>query len=519
MTTARGMRIGHKLALGFGTLVALMIVLATFSLLRLNALERAVTAQNQVMDRKLRPLYDAREALAQTGLAARNAYIFTAQADAMRELDILDREKNLYLEALTLMTPSFGSDERFVKVRAGLLAMADELKRPRQYRAGGQMAEYGQFLVNECSPLRRRIVADIDVLVKAVQAESDNASAAASSVYRSAFINIVLQAAFTLAVCVAIAVFITRSLLRQLGGEPGYAVVVAGRIASGQLAVDVKTRGPDGSLLHAIRAMRDSLAGIVSKVRAGTDHIASASVQIAIGNSELSERTERQSASLRKVAAAMDDLTEAVRHNADNAQRADALALEATEVSEQGGQVVARVVQTMDTIRASSAKITDIIGVIDGIAFQTNILALNAAVEAARAGEQGRGFAVVASEVRTLAQRSASAAKEIKALIDTSSGTVEAGAALVGEAGHTMQQVIASVNRVQQIMTEISTASGAQRAGIEEVNRSIVDIDNTTQQNTALVEEAAAAAQALQDEAAALAAVVSIFGLASTDRR
>ena len=515
MNTGRGMRIGHKLALGFGTLVVLMVVLATFSLLRLNALERAVSSQNQVTDQKLQPLYEAREALAQTGLAARNAYIFRTQADAMRELDMLDREKAQYLAALDAMAPAFGNDERFLKMRSGLLAMAEELKRPRLYRTAGQMEEYGHFLVEECSPLRRRIVLDINVLVNAVQAESHAANAAASAVYQSAFVNILLQAAFTLVVCVIIAVVITRSLLRQLGGEPGYAVAVAGRIAGGQLAVDVKTRGGNGSLLHAIRGMRDSLAGIVSKVRAGTDHIASASTQIAAGNSELSARTERQSALLQKVASAMDELTAAVGRNADNAQHANALALDASQVSAQGGHVVGRVVQTMDTIRASSVKIADIIGVIDGIAFQTNILALNAAVEAARAGEQGRGFAVVASEVRMLAQRSASAAKEIKTLIDISSGTVAAGTLLVGEAGDTMQKVIASINRVQLIMAEISTASGQQRSGIEEVNGSIADIDAATQENTVLVKEAAAAAQALQDEAASLAEVVGIFSLAA----
>ena len=213
----------------------------------------------------------------------------------------------------------------------------------------------------------------------------------------------------------------------------------------------------------------------------------------------------------------MAELTAAVGRNADNAQHANVLAVDAAHVSEQGGRVVDRVVHTMETIRASSDKITDIIGVIDGIAFQTNILARNAAVEAARAGEQGRGFAVVASEVRTLAQRSASAAKEIKTLIDISSGTVAAGAALVGEAGTTMQKVIASVNRVQQIMADISKASSEQRSGIEEVNGSIADIDAATQENTALVEEAAAAAQALQDEAASLAAVVGVFGLGSPD--
>jgi methyl-accepting chemotaxis protein len=412
------------------------------------------------------------------------------------------------------MTPRFGSDERFLKVRTGLLAMAEELKRPRQYRLDGEMEAYGRFLVEECSPLRRRIVSDIDVLVKAVQAESMAASAAATAEYDEALLNIVLQALFSLAVSVAVGAVITRSLLRQLGGEPAYAADIASRIAAGQLALAVKVRGgQDHSLLRAISGMRDSLAGIVGQVRAGTDHIAAATMEIADGNHDLSERTERQAASLQQVASAMEELTGAVRRNAGNAQQANVLTTEACGVSVEGGQVVRRVVETRGRISDSSARIAEIIGVIDGIAFQTNILALNAAVEAARAGEQGRGFAVVASEVRTLAQRSAGAAREIKALIEESTGTVSAGVALVNEAGTTMEKIVSSVQRVSRIMVEITESSGEQQAGIEQVNRSIVDMDAATQRNTALVEEAAAAARQLQDEAAALAAVVSIFVL------
>jgi len=261
--------------------------------------------------------------------------------------------------------------------------------------------------------------------------------------------------------------------------------------------------------------MRDSLAAIVGQVRSGADTIATASTQIAAGNLDLSSRTEQQASSLEETASSMEELTSTVKQNADNARQANQLAASASEVALKGGAVVAQVVDTMDGINASSKKIVDIIGVIDGIAFQTNILALNAAVEAARAGEQGRGFAVVATEVRSLAQRSAAAAKEIKALIGDSVAKVDVGSALVGQAGSTMEQIVASIGRVTDIMGEITAASSEQSAGIELVNQAITEMDGVTQQNAALVEQAAAAAESMQDQASTLAQMVSVFKLDS----
>jgi methyl-accepting chemotaxis protein len=512
----RKLGIGARLTIGFGMLVALMLILATFAVLRMSAIADAMHGQNKVEDTKLEPLYAAREALAQTGLAARNAYIFTAEADARRELDILDQQKAIYLEALQKMAPAFAGDAQFDKVRKGLLAMAEELKRPRAFRDAGKLEEYGHFLVNECSPLRRQIVSDIEVSVRAVQQELQQANAATEAEYRSAVINIIAQAVFTLVICVAIAWFITHGLLRQLGGEPDYAANIADRIAHGELALDIHVRqGDDSSLLFDIKAMRDKLASIVGQVRSGSDAMAHETAEIAAGNRELSDRTEHQADALSRVAVAMEELTSAVKQNADNADQANALVVSASQVSEEGGRVVERVVVTMDSIRESSRKIVDIIGVIDGIAFQTNILALNAAVEAARAGEQGRGFAVVASEVRNLAQRSASAAKEIKSLIDDSVDKVRSGSELVAEAGGTMSKVVDSVRQVTAIMGDISSASREQSTRIGQVNSAIVEMDDLTQQNTGLVEEAAAAAQALQDQALALAEVVGVFKLAA----
>ncbi len=309
-------------------------------------------------------------------------------------------------------------------------------------------------------------------------------------------------------------VLIARSLLTQMGSEPAYAVEVAGKIASGDLAARIETKaGDQSSLLFAIKAMRDSLALIVGEVRSGTDTIATASGQIAGGNLDLSSRTEQQAGSLEETASSMEELTSAVKQNADNARQANQLAASASEVAQKGGAVVSQVVDTMGSINDSAKKIVDIIGVIDGIAFQTNILALNAAVEAARAGEQGRGFAVVASEVRNLAQRSAAAAKEIKTLIGDSVEKVDAGAKLVDQAGTTMNEIVESVRRVTDIMSEITAASQEQSSGIEEIGRAIMQMDEMTQQNAALVEEAAAAAESLQEQSAGLAQVVSVFKL------
>ncbi|GAB3546901.1 methyl-accepting chemotaxis protein [Noviherbaspirillum agri] len=329
--------------------------------------------------------------------------------------------------------------------------------------------------------------------------------------YRLVSVTCIAAILFGLALAAIVGTWLVRAITRPLDK----AVRVAGSIAAGDLTqhIDVSTNDETGRLMQALKNMNDSLVNIVSKVRSGTDTIATASGQIAAGNQDLSSRTEKQAGSLQETASSMEELTSTVKQNADNARQANQLAASASEVASKGGAVVSQVVDTMGEINASSKKIVDIIDVIDGIAFQTNILALNAAVEAARAGEQGRGFAVVASEVRGLAQRSAAAAKEIKALIDHSVHKVHAGTQLVNEAGTTMQEILGSVQRVTDIMGEITAASQEQTGGIEQINKAISQMDEVTQQNAALVEEAAAASEALQDQATQLQQIVSVFKL------
>ncbi|WP_019936216.1 methyl-accepting chemotaxis protein [Bordetella sp. FB-8] len=308
--------------------------------------------------------------------------------------------------------------------------------------------------------------------------------------------------------------WVMRSIRKSLGGEPEYAAGIAGRIADGDLAGTVRVGQDDRrSLLYAMQRMQDSLTRTVTAVRRGVQEINVGSREIAEGNADLSSRTEEQAASLEQTAASMEQLAATVKQNAENARQANQLAASASEVAVRGGSAVSEVVDTMQAISASSNKISEIVSVIDGIAFQTNILALNAAVEAARAGEQGKGFAVVAGEVRTLAQRSAQAAKEIKQLIEDSVGKVAVGSNQVERAGATMQEIVASVKRVTDIMGEISAASQEQSSGIDQVNLAVTQMDETTQQNAALVEQAAAAAGSLEEQARQLAQAVSVFKL------
>ena len=382
-----------------------------------------------------------------------------------------------------------------------------------QLAASGEFEAAAQNLANDTVPkfnaLRDTVFALLDLQGKI--AEQDYGIA------QSHYENIFMTSVVAIGLGVFFAMLVGFFLIKAIVGPLNEAVAVANAVASGDLTsrIEANSTNETGRLLQALRTMNDNLVDLVSKVRMGTDQISTASGEIASGNSDLSQRTEEQASSLEETASSMEELTSTVKQNADNARQANQLAAGASEVAMKGGAVVGQVVQTMSSINESSKKIVDIISVIDGIAFQTNILALNAAVEAARAGEQGRGFAVVATEVRTLAQRSAAAAKEIKELISDSVSKVEDGTRLVDEAGATMDEIVGAVKRVTDIMSEISAASQEQSSGIEQVNQAVTQMDEVTQQNAALVEEAAAAAESMQEQAQALTQAVSTFKLSS----
>ena len=385
-------------------------------------------------------------------------------------------------------------------------------KRAFAEKAGGDLEKTRQIIDQEFIPAGELYVAGMAALVERQKAAIDEIGVAIDRRGSESAWTILVLSLASVALAMALGWLISRSLLKQLGGEPGYAAGITDRIAGGDLTVHVNIAANDrSSLLFSIVSMRDKLAAIVSEVRASTDSVATASNEIASGNQDLSSRTEQQAGSLEETASSMEELTAIVKQNAEFAREANQLAATASNVAVRGGEVVGGVVKTMESISASSRQIVDIIGVIDGIAFQTNILALNAAVEAARAGEQGRGFAVVASEVRNLAQRSASAAKDIKHLIGESVEKIADGAMLVDEAGSTMSEIVTSIKHVSEIMGQITAAGGEQEAGIEQINQAITQMDTVTQQNAALVEQAAAAAEALQGQSTHLAELVSVF--------
>ncbi|MES2106138.1 MAG: methyl-accepting chemotaxis protein [Pseudomonadota bacterium] len=406
----------------------------------------------------------------------------------------VQEEKNIFAEYTALWGAYVAESDK-------LAALAKE----------GKPKEAREVLRGESSRLNAEMLKRMDQLVKVNVDGGTAAYQLSEKIYSSSRTLIALVLAASIVLGMVLAYFIARVVARPLQ----QALKVAQTVASGDLTSKIvpNSRDETGQLLQALKEMNASLLSVVGEVRAGTDLIATASSEIASGNMDLSSRTETQASSLEETASSMEELTSTVRQNGANAKQANQLSQSASEVAQKGGSVVSQVVQTMGSINESSRKIVDIIAVIDGIAFQTNILALNAAVEAARAGEQGRGFAVVASEVRNLAQRSASAAKEIKQLINDSVEKVDLGTRLVDQAGATMNEVVASVRRVTDIISEITAASQEQSAGIEQINDAIVQMDQVTQQNAALVEQAAAAAGALQDQASNLSRVVGVFKL------
>ncbi|MBP0600300.1 MCP four helix bundle domain-containing protein [Herbaspirillum sp. LeCh32-8] len=513
-------KVATKLGLGFGLVLLLLAAITAIGIARMVQINAQVKNIVDINNVEISAVMTMRAAIFEQSIAVRNVALMSDRAAIDRELDGLIKQDERYKTAQAKLQELFGIDQNTSGREKELLATATSqsaaastmFARAVELSRQGEDAELKRFITNEIGPRqieRRGTLADL----AALEDESNReAGAHAHAVFESARLQMLVIGGAALLIGVIASLLIARNLLRQLGGEPSYAADIAQKIAVGDLTVEVAVAEQDkSSMLFAMKQMRDALTRIVAQVRQGTDTIATASSEIARGNLDLSSRTEEQASSLEETASSMEELTSTVRQNADNARQANQLASSASSIASEGGQVVQQVVDTMGSINESSRKIVDIIGVIDGIAFQTNILALNAAVEAARAGEQGRGFAVVASEVRTLAQRSASAAKEIKQLIDDSVAKVDTGSKLVAQAGGTMDQVVSSVRQVTDIVSEISASSREQSDGIEQINQAVVQMDQVTQQNAALVEEAAAAAQSLQDQADSLQQIVSIF--------
>ncbi|HEX9172174.1 MAG TPA: methyl-accepting chemotaxis protein [Telluria sp.] len=514
------MKVGTRLNLGFALVLVLLVAVTVVGLVRMAQIQDRLTHVVTVNNVSTRLVIDMRNNVSERLASLKVLTLMADPADMEPELERFKLQTAKYDDAEKKLNAKFGADGS-VQEKALLtaikeseaLAMPAIAKAAQLYLANNAM-DATRVMIKEVRPVQKKWMEALDQLAALEDKQNAQSQKDAEANFESARNFMLALLVLAVAMGVAAAIVISRSLLKQLGGEPGYAAKVAGSIAHGDLAVAIDTgANKRGSLLVEMKEMRDSLVDIVGQVRRGTETIGTASREIAAGNIDLSSRTELQASSLEKTASAMEVLTTTVKQNADNARAANQLAATASNVARKGGEVVSQVVDTMGSINTSANKIVDIIGVIDGIAFQTNILALNAAVEAARAGEQGRGFAVVASEVRNLAQRSAAAAKEIKTLIGDSVEKVERGSKLVGQAGVTMDEVVASVKRVTDIMSEIANASAEQSAGIEQVNLSIIEMDSMTQQNAALVEEAAAAAQSLQDQAGELSRVVSIFKL------
>ena len=515
-------KISTRLYTGFGLVLLLLIIVTALGINRVQKIDAILTSISDVNNVKQRHAINFRGSVHDRAIALRDVVLASDAAAAKPEIARIETLAANYAQAATPLDQILGNGKdvtdaertALAAIKASEAAAQPIIAKVIQMRLADDVPGATALLQQQGAAAFTGWLASVNQLIDLEEKMSREQADSASNVARSFFFFMVVLCLGAIAIGMVAAWRISHGLLRQLGGEPDYAAAIAGEIAAGNLAVNIAIQPNDrSSLLHAMRGMRDSLVAIVSQVRAGTQTIATNSREIAAGNLDLSNRTEQQAGSIEETATSMEQLTGTVKQNAEHAIEANELALSASGVAVKGGAVVAQVVQTMAAINDSSKKIVDIIGVIDGIAFQTNILALNAAVEAARAGEQGRGFAVVATEVRSLAQRSSQAAKEIKSLIDDSVERVDTGARLVDEAGATMQDIVDSVKRVTDIMGEISIATREQSSGIEQVNQAIGMMDQVVQQNAALVEESASAAASLEEQASGLSQVVSIFKL------
>jgi len=507
-------KIGTRLGMGFGIICLALLFIVGQGLIGLGSVDEGtktiVTKRIPRLDLSTRLLGQVND----VAIALRNMMLSDDPADRTRQLEEIaasskDAEATLSeldktlesKEGRALLRQQQELNARYVKSQQELIRLI----------GANQLDEAKTYLKNDVRPILAEYKKTIAEQIRQQKELAAADAAAAADTYATTRKLLLGVGLLILGAAAALSLWITASIVRPIRR----ALAVADAVAAGDLTtrVEVTSKCEAGQLLASLKTMNDNLVRTVATVRTGTEAIGAASSEVAAGNQDLSSRTEQQASSLEETASSMEELTSTVKQNADNARQANTLAEAASGVAARGGQVIHQVVATMEQIHDASGKITDIISVIDGIAFQTNILALNAAVEAARAGEQGRGFAVVASEVRSLAQRSAAAAKEIKTLIGDSSDKVDTGSRLVKEAGSTMSDIVDSVRRVTDILNEITSASQEQSAGIEQINEAITQMDTVTQQNAALVEEAAAASQAMQDQATRLAQAVAVFKL------
>ncbi len=510
------LKIRTRLSLGFAAMAVLMAMLGGASLYSLSNIDHAFADVLEDRYPKVGIAADIKAVNNEVSQAIRNLFIMSDPDDMKAQYDIIGGSSKRTSENIELLQKTI-TDEAGKAALDRLQQARADYRKPRdkviELLKAGRSEEAKNALLLDLRPKQVAYMDRLEDLVKLQDTLMTQAGAAAAASVAQTKVGIasLLAAAFVLAF--GMAVWIIRSITRPIDEAVG----IARAVSAGDLAMAFRAdgRSETGVLLGALHEMKTRLAHIVGDVRGNAEGVATASAQISQGNNDLSSRTEQQAAALEQTAASMEQLSATVRQNADNAKQADQLARGASTVAIQGGEVVGQVVETMKGINDSSKKVADIIGVIDSIAFQTNILALNAAVEAARAGEQGRGFAVVASEVRSLAQRSADAAKEIKTLIAASVDRVDQGTALVDRAGVTMREVVASIRRVTNIVAEISAASSEQSTGVAQVGEAVAQMDQATQQNAALVEQSAAAAESLKTQAHRLVDTVAVFKLAA----
>jgi methyl-accepting chemotaxis protein len=506
-----------RLAVGFGVVCALLLVIVLVGLFSMGRIESGLI---EIIDDRQPKIDASNTILTQTdaiAIALRNMMLNAEAADRQKQMEIIAQARDVAAKNVELL-------ERLVVAPKGIELLKDLKDKRAQYVAGQQALvalitadkpdEAKVYLASQLRPVLASYKTSITAMATSQREAMDATGKMAASTYEQARSVMSALGLLALALAAVIGTLITRSLLKELGGEPTDAADLARAVAQGDFSRSVAVKaGDSSSLMASLATMQGNLAQVVTTVRHGSEGVATASAEIAQGNHDLSARTESQASALEQTAASMEELGSTVKQNADNAKQANQLAQSASSVAVKGGEVVGQVVETMKGINESSRKIADIISVIDGIAFQTNILALNAAVEAARAGEQGRGFAVVASEVRSLAGRSADAAKEIKTLINDSVERVAQGTTLVDQAGVTMSEVVSSIRRVTDIMGEISAASSEQSSGVNQVGEAVTQMDQATQQNAALVEEMAAAASSLKSQAHELVQAVAFFKL------